>query len=167
MFAAVRQALEELRVRSGQKRLILFTDGRNTVPKPGDNLASLTAALQQADVEVFTIGLRAADLDVGTLSELATNTGGRFFDAARPEELRSAFSTARQQLRRAIYRLVVTPNVPTDVAQLPVEVKIGCANAVVLRKTMPLSKVNRSATYDSTAPGRPPRHTNISHDTDN
>lgn len=138
LFDAIAQGCEELESQSGDRRLVLFTDGRNTVRSANNDITRLVERLQRGRVVVTTIGLRNADLDTNTLQNLAGATGGNYFVAASAADLGSKFNAALQGLRRTLHRFVVTPESISQATTFPVSIRIGGANAVVLEDSIPL-----------------------------
>lgn len=105
---AIGLAIKRLRVLDGDRRvLLLITDGANTAGE----LAPLKAAELARDtaVKIYTIGIGAdsmtvdsffgsrqvnpsQDLDEGTLTQIATTTGGRYFRARDTNDLRNIYA---------------------------------------------------------------------------
>ncbi len=85
-------ALHTLRGRPAKSRVaILLTDGENNAGQ----LDPVTVAMYCAehDLKVHTIGLgNDAELDRGTLREIARLTGGRYFDARDPQTLARVYA---------------------------------------------------------------------------
>lgn len=92
---AVRVAAGELVSRSGNRSIILLTDGLETCS--GDPCA-LGRELAEADLGLTThvIGFDLADADTTALQCLAAETGGQYFDAADADGLRDALSSASE-----------------------------------------------------------------------
>jgi len=105
---AIGLAIKRLRTLEGDRRvLLLITDGANTAGE----LAPLKAAELARDtaVKIYTIGIGAdsmtvdsffgsrqvnpsQDLDEGTLTQIATSTGGRYFRARDLNDLRKIYA---------------------------------------------------------------------------
>lgn len=101
----LRRATRSLAVRPGERRLVLFTDGRDTCSKSTATPARLAEQLRQAEIQSFAIGLRSQELDASTLSALAN----RYAEADVPHALGAAFTSARQHLAREMYRFILLP----------------------------------------------------------
>jgi Ca-activated chloride channel family protein len=144
LFEAVAQAEQDLRTRPGERKLFLFTDGKNTIRWRG-NLGNLSGDLLRAEIKVLAIGLRTHDLDRGTLTQLTTATAGAFLEADSSAQIASAFQNLRRRLRQAVYRFSVTPETPDSADNLPLQIKVGTANAVVIYHTLPRSRVTTAA----------------------
>jgi len=104
---AIGLAVKHLRKRPAQSRvLIILTDGSNTAGKVEPLTAAKLAA--QTGVKIYTIGIGAdemvvqsffgrqrvnpsADLDEDTLNKIATSTGGLYFRARNPAELKEIY----------------------------------------------------------------------------
>lgn len=139
LFDAIARAGGELESRPGERHLVLFTDGRNTVRSTNSDLARLTVRLREAHVTVTAIGLHNAGLDSSTLQNLADATSGKYFLAASSADLIDKFNAARQGLRRTFHRFVVAPeSIPAATGGLPIRVRIGGANAVALEHFIPM-----------------------------
>lgn len=107
LFKAAGVALDDLADRSGQKKLGLFSDGIDNVG--GVKIADLIARCQKEHVNVFTIGLKGEDLDVGILRKLSEETGGAYAEAASQQDLVAKFSLTSRLVSKQFYRLVLTP----------------------------------------------------------
>lgn len=136
LFNAVAAALDDLRSRKGQRRLVLFTDGKDTVG--GTDLTTVIERCKKEGVPAHVIGLRSQDLDADTLRRLAQETGGEYVEAVRPEELVERFRLTSQRIRGGYYRLVIAPgDVSGEPPGLRLEVRVGGANGVTLRSATP------------------------------
>ncbi len=101
--------LKNLEARS--KIIILLTDGRNNAGKVGP--IEMSDIAKEVGAKIYTIGIgkvggkapfevdsffgkrvvyQNVDLDVETLTEIATNTGGAFFNATNMDELNSIYA---------------------------------------------------------------------------
>ncbi len=91
--------------RDAQRTLVLFTDGRHNSGQLGPETAAQVARLQGVRIHAVGIGSKGVvpfaqkspgeplrfekvDLDKETLEKVASHTGGSFFHARRPEDLR-------------------------------------------------------------------------------
>jgi VWFA-related protein len=146
LFATIRYGLNDLAGRAGDKYLILFTDGRDTVAGAGFNLAALTTELRAAGVAVYVIGLQTQDLDRDTLQHLAEKTGGVYLQAGRPGDLAAQFLEAHRQLGRAFYRLVLSPAARAGTASLDLRITVGGSNAVTASTVVQLPGEHLAAT---------------------
>ncbi len=84
LWSAVKNSIASLRTRSGRKYLIVLTDGRSTYGD--DTRQSAIAAALAAKVPVYTIGL-GADVSTNELTDIANQTGGRYYYAPGPGTL--------------------------------------------------------------------------------
>ena len=106
---AIGVAIKRLRDRPAQSRvLILLTDGANTA---GTNPKDAAIVADEAGIRIHTIGIGAtskqerdffgrvrtvnpsADLDETTLRFIAKRTGGQYFRAQDPQELKAVYKT--------------------------------------------------------------------------
>lgn len=140
LFAAVESALQDLQLHSGDRRIVLFTDGRDTQAGRGFKLDELLKNLRAAGVQVHAIGLQTQELDRPTLERLAAETGGTYYHAAAPAEMAARFLEARRQLRREFYRFLLTPSLPADTLGFEVRVEVGGANRAVDQRTIHLEQ---------------------------
>ncbi len=124
LFQALQKAQEALRSRSGDRCIVLFTDGQNTVA--GLELKDVIEACRVSGVRVWPIGLRSgknSNLDSATLRQLATQTGGSYTEASSAAELPEKLLAISQRVRRHLYRFVTTPQ--GNEPNLTVTIKIG------------------------------------------
>jgi tight adherence protein B len=105
--------------------LVLLTDGHDVGSKA--SLRQAVAAAQRASVVVYAIaaGGRA---DKATLSTLASQTGGRFFDAGDVSLLGSTYAALRRELDRTWQISYLSRALPGDAVTLGL--RAGAANDV-------------------------------------
>jgi VWFA-related protein len=116
LFDAIYQSIAALKDRSGRKSVILLTDGVDD-DGSGKQLSkhSLDEALALAktiNVPVFTIGL-GPEKDVTNLEKIANGTGGKYFDAANPEQLAGIYKQIGKEITGQ-YNIYYTSNIPAD-----------------------------------------------------
>jgi von Willebrand factor type A domain len=130
LYQAVWRALSDLEGREGQRRLIVFTDGQDTVG--GADLESLLTRCRQERVVIDCLGLKSDKLDLSALNRLSQATGGTTVEVASPERLVEQFRAASQTLRKNFYRMVIVPEIvsPGMTAPLPMEIRVGGTNSV-------------------------------------
>jgi von Willebrand factor type A domain len=130
LYQAVGQAVSDLEGREGQRRLIVFTDGQDTVG--GAELESLLTRCRQKRVVIDCLGLKSDKLDLSTLNRLSQATGGTTVEVASPERLVEQFRAASQALRKSFYRVVIVPEIvsPKTSGPLPIEIRVGGTNSV-------------------------------------
>ena len=139
LLAAAATALDDLATNNGEKAIVLFTDGMNNVPGP--SIDQIVARAHQHAVQIHTIGLRSHDLDVSTLRRLAEGTGGQYLEAASPEEIAERFRDVSRQMRRCVYRLVVTPAALSEPSkEVPIHVRVGGKNEAVASTRLKLGE---------------------------
>jgi VWFA-related protein len=115
-YKAVRWAAAEP---EGRRAVVLLTDGKERKGdngKSGSQVANEDSAIREANlanVPVFSIGLKSADLNVSYLERLARETGGTYRLAPDPAQLDSLFQAVAGQLRQQV-RLTYRSEVPAD-----------------------------------------------------
>ncbi|MCI0465205.1 MAG: VWA domain-containing protein [Gemmataceae bacterium] len=159
LLRALSVALDELRPRQGQKRVLLLTDGQDS--EGGADLNRLLERCQKEQVVVDTIGLRTTGLDSTTLRRLAQESGGHYGEALAPAEFLEHYRQAARRLRPHSYRLVLTPpgehspkpvrgghpasgsqpasgpQPASGLPQTPLELRVGGTNGVRLAVPLP------------------------------
>jgi len=137
LYQAAATALDDLRGRKGQKRLVLLTDGKDTAG--GATLDGIIARCKDERVTVHAIGLRTEDLDPDTLKRLTKETGGEYVEASRQEEIVEHFRLTSRRIRRDFYRLVITPvgTVSPLPEKIPLQVKVRGGNGIDLSPAAP------------------------------
>ncbi len=90
---AIAMAVKLLEKSDAKSRVaVLLTDGRNTAGRIPFRV--VVKLLKQYGIKLYTIGVgRAGDYDKRSLSELAEETGGKFFAASDPEMLEKVYET--------------------------------------------------------------------------
>ncbi len=98
IWDSVDEALEMLRREGGSKAVILLTDGgRNVFTfKTREGVARKAVKL---GVPMYTIGL-GGDADVNELEALASETGGKFYFAPTPEDLKNIYGEIAKEMAR-------------------------------------------------------------------
>jgi hypothetical protein len=132
LLKAASAAVDDLRRQKGQKRLVLFTDGGDTVGGP--RIDDIITRCRKEGVLVYTIGLRSKDLDGRTLKRLAKETGGEYAEAVRGKNIVDQYRLISRRIRRSCYRLVITPGgtPPPRSEKLPLKIRVGGNNGVTL-----------------------------------
>ena len=123
----------------GQHNLVLLTDGRNTVEDTG--LDEAIAAAASAGVNVFAFGLEGGEPDVGTLSRLASSTGGAF-RLLSPDDLGAAYRSLALELGRQYVVTYRSKTPPGTAATVIISMPGGSAEVGVL---MPAPAVEAGA----------------------
>jgi len=88
LYQSIEQALNDLS-RSNQPVLFVFTDGRENASRPGYGLSTILATAQQYEIPIYIAGL--GDVDSGILNQIATISGGQFFQADTVDQLADVF----------------------------------------------------------------------------
>jgi uncharacterized protein YegL len=139
LLDAVALATRELAQCEGARKLVLFTDGKNTV-RSNARLDELITGLVRQDVAVVSLGLRTADLDATLLRQLAGRTQGTYLEAPDQSRIVDTFQSGSRLLRQHVYRLVITPEDAGSAGELALEIKVGGANAVTARHALTLPR---------------------------
>ena len=103
IFYAVDQVVADLRLQNfpGRRVIVLLTDGQNSGFCNQRSLAQIIAAAQAAGVRVYTIGIGdPGDVNDQELSDLATQTGGRYFFASDLATLLSVYQQISEDLSK-------------------------------------------------------------------
>jgi len=111
---AVAAGTDDLQDCDGRRRLLVYSDGRNTTGRV--KLNPLFQRCRDEGIEISAIGLTTDELDVATLTRMAKATGGSYAEARSADDLTARFEEASGRLRRSYYRLilVVPPGSPAD-----------------------------------------------------
>lgn len=121
LFDAVSAGLVELKKATAKRlALILLSDGKDTRSRAVP--AEAVAGAKAAGVAVFTVGFGSA-VEAAVLQKLADETGGRYFAAARPEDLLALYQTIGEQLENQ-YHLVYRPTFGQDEAWHRMEIRV-------------------------------------------
>ncbi|MBN1939334.1 MAG: VWA domain-containing protein [Candidatus Aminicenantes bacterium] len=122
LFDAVGAGLAEIgNAKSKRSALIVLSDGQDTRSRATS--AEAVAWAKAAGVAVFTVGFGSA-VEADVLRTLAEETGGRFFSAARPEDLLALYQTIGEQLENQ-YHLVFRPAFGQDEAWHRMEIRVA------------------------------------------
>lgn len=88
LYQGIDLALSDL-ASSSQPVLFVFTDGRENASRPGYNLELVLNAAQQSQIPIYIAGL--GDVDAQVLEQIATTSGGQFFQANSVDQLAQVF----------------------------------------------------------------------------
>jgi VWFA-related protein len=143
LFRAISVAAEKgSAARAGRDEvsvIVVLTDGENTVAGIGQNEA--VAVCRQHAIRVHTIGLNIDGIYTDPLKQIAEQTGGKFIEATRPEQLVEAFQNAAQHIIEPYYLLAFT--VPTAASPATVRITVGSGpNAATLLVPLPSTPRN-------------------------
>lgn len=101
IWDAVYYASEKLRTVDGRKAILLLTDGDDSGSP--HSLAQAIGMAQAAEAVVYPIrsifGRRLKDLGKRQLEQLASGTGGAFFDGSKEEDSAPIFQRIQSELR--------------------------------------------------------------------
>jgi tight adherence protein B len=109
LYDAVALGSRLLEGEQGQRNLVVLSDGRDEGSSA--NLERAIDAAKQADVTVYTVGLKVPGFnqDLAALNQLATGTDGRAFEANNADDLVTQFGSIGQALAS---QYVVTMELP-------------------------------------------------------
>ncbi len=127
LYDAIALALEDLSGFSGQKAIVLFTDGKDTGSKK--TIESILEKAKQEKIPIYTIGLVSPDLAVEVLNRIATETQGEFKQAANCNEIAELYKFIGSKIKNQ-YRVVLNPGVNSDSVNLSLQ--IGKKNGISL-----------------------------------
>lgn len=123
LYDAVSLAASALGSIPGQRNIVLFTDGRDTVSHA--SLAAATAAAKSAGAAIYAVGLKTPDLDPAVLAGLAGATGGSDVSVSGSGNLSQAFGHVAQQIAsQYVITYTSTATAPKDLT-LTVSVTLG------------------------------------------
>jgi Mg-chelatase subunit ChlD len=95
--SALQSELERIASQSGQRVVIIFTDGEDSEFSLPESRARIIALANNIGTPVFAVGFGAG---YDTLSEVATATGGQFIAAANTAAIMSGFADVAKTLER-------------------------------------------------------------------
>ena len=132
LWDALYQAGGELAGCAGRKVIVLLSDG-------ADNRSQHTQeqVIEQArrlGVGVFVIGLRTGDYDGGALQSLVQEVGGRYTEAANPQELEEYYRQVAGAIRSE-YRLAINLERQPSAGSHQLRILIGGPQPLVLEQT--------------------------------
>jgi Ca-activated chloride channel homolog len=135
LYDAVDYAYQVLRTISGRKAIIMFTDGDDTWSTA--TMRTTLCAAPELDTLIYPIHYGSSASTI-YLEALASETGGRFYQADDLDTIKRSFAAAAEELRRQynIGYYPTTTNSPRPLARR-IKVDVDRPNAEVLaRKTL-------------------------------
>ncbi|MFO7781026.1 MAG: VWA domain-containing protein [Spirochaetia bacterium] len=122
LYASIREAVDDVAVAEGRTALIVLSDGENYPyheytgeehPEYGDRLFSYQEAVERAQREGISVyAVNFSPERDSNLDEIATESGGRVYDARNQEELAAVYEDIRRRVLeeyRITYRATVAP----------------------------------------------------------
>ena len=131
IYDALYLATQQIPTVDGSKAIVLLTDGKDT--ESAIDLQRVLSLVGQTNVRVYTIGI-GSDIDQQILSQIATESGGRFFDAPAPADIGYAFQLMSDQLRNR-YEITYHPTTPSA-RGTKIELQLTAQTARGLASTM-------------------------------
>jgi Ca-activated chloride channel family protein len=111
LYQAIIDSAELLRdVDEGRRVVVVLTDGRNDKANSTATETDAVSAANEARAMVVTVGL-GNQINTTVLDGIASETGGRFFYASTPGDLRDVYELISEQLH-SIFRLSFTSPFP-------------------------------------------------------
>jgi len=136
-----------------EKRLLLLTDGADTVSKT--TLDGVISTLAGAKIPVDVVALQVAPTDLARMRQLTAAAGGTVYQAANTAALATAFKTAADsyQLRLAI-AVSVPPGLAGKSGELVVTMTSGLSrSSATVAVTFAELAPNSGATFTAVGPG--------------
>ncbi|MDX1964982.1 MAG: VWA domain-containing protein [Pirellulales bacterium] len=124
LFAAIAEALRSLADRPGQRHIVVFSDGANSVPGPSP--ASLIDEARRRQISIHFIALTSGNDDLTDVKAIATKTGGRVLVVGDARDLTVSFRQVADELTANCHRLAILDVAPSQ----PLEIQIGGLNSV-------------------------------------
>lgn len=116
LYDAAYESVEALKDTTGRKVVVLITDGVDDNGAGGQlserSVSEAVALAKTVNVPIYTIGL-GQEKDEGVLKTFASESGGKYFDAATVEELAGIYETIGKQLEGQ-YSISYSSNLPSD-----------------------------------------------------
>ncbi|MDD5260038.1 MAG: VWA domain-containing protein [bacterium] len=100
-FDAVGQAATDLSSRNGRKFILAMTDGYENASRDYNTMEEIKSYVNSKGLSVFIVGL-GYDIDKDMLRELASDSGGRYFEAATSVELDNLYQQALTQFNNEV-----------------------------------------------------------------
>ena len=125
IYDALHATLRRLSKFDARKTVVLLTDGDDTHSQI--DYKKIVEEVKGADVVLYTIALGGSFLDPesrGKLSELATATGGRYFNASKAKVLESVYSRIADELRSQYYLTYASENEKFDGRWIPIQLEV-------------------------------------------
>jgi len=109
LFAGVTQAVKMLGA-SGDRSIVLLSDGKNTVGDRAPGLAASVKALTASQVRVEVVRFTTSENDPEALAAFAKAGGGSVVQATDTDAVRSAFQTAARVLESQVQFVIARPS---------------------------------------------------------
>ncbi len=125
LYDAIKAGVAQVREAGGGRRaVVVLTDGKDEgapgTPGSTTRLEPLKRILAEAGVPVYVLAL-GSDVDLAVLQEIATESGGRVYSAARPDALAALYGEVFASLRGSGGWSYVSPQLALDGTRRTVE----------------------------------------------
>jgi tight adherence protein B len=127
LYDAIVRGTEELAAVTGQRNLLVFSDGGDTNSQA--SLDDAIAAATEVDVPIVIVALDTPDLDPAALDTLAAETDGRVFTAQDLDELEELFSEVARDIASQYLVRYRSDRVAPSTLDLTVAVAAGGSSA--------------------------------------
>ena len=133
LFVAADDAIASLAQVAGEKIVVIFSDGANSLPGPSQD--SVIAAARRHGVTLHFVALKQSDHDTRAIEQIARETAGQTLLVRRSSELVQSFQTLAANLAEEGYRLTL---LDYDAAK-PLSLQVGAAHSVRLAVAPPVN----------------------------
>lgn len=127
LYDAVAVATSTLSRFQGQRNIVLFSDGGDTVSRVG--LEEALGLVNEAQVRVTSVGLVTPEFDQAALDRFAAETEGRSLPVGRSNELTVAFAEVAKEIASQYVLTYVGTSVEPRELDISVHVAVGAASA--------------------------------------
>lgn len=131
LFQAVATAADALKGRRGDRFVVIFSDGKDSIG--GVKTEDALMKCKEAGIRVLAIGLKTAELDDRFLRKLTSETGGTYSAAANTTEILKKYLLASNRVQKRLYRIgILLRDRRSSSGTHSVNVTIGGKNHVTL-----------------------------------
>lgn len=111
LFYVIRDAIDDAALLEHPAAIVLFTDGTDTSKGPLPN-GILNKAIANR-IPFHVVALRTGEVNEQLLRQVATQTGGKFYSADRPDQLLKQFRNVAAEISKPVYRLAILEPIPS------------------------------------------------------
>lgn len=129
LYRAIRIAFEDLHSVSGQRSIVVFTDGNDSFNN--ENLDAILDECTKNSIKVHVVALATGEVNESVLREISERTAGIYLSTPDPKELSRQFQIVAASFRRPVYRI----NILEPVSPEQLSLKLGLLPAVKLVAT--------------------------------
>ena len=115
LYRGIRVASEDLRPATGERAIVVFTDGNDSFDD--EDLDGILNECASDSIRIHVVTLATDELNDAVLREISQRTGGMYLSTPEPDKLAEQFHTVAASFQRPVYRIsILEPVAPEQLS---------------------------------------------------